>query len=90
MDAFRNFFRPDVDEQEFLACETILEISRLLDGSLKNQNTKIIIEKHDHFLVTGRPNEFKQVILNLITNAREAIAEKRREGGRIVFSFQPG
>ncbi|MBF0472782.1 MAG: hypothetical protein HQK93_03490, partial [Nitrospirae bacterium] len=31
-------------------------------------------------LVTGYPNEFKQVVLNILTNARDAIIERRNRG----------
>jgi signal transduction histidine kinase len=33
----------------------------------------------EHFIVLGYPNEFKQVILNLVNNARDAILEFRQQ-----------
>lgn len=36
--------------------------------------------EHNYMAIKGYPNEFKQVVLNLVNNARDAIVDKRAEG----------
>ncbi len=45
----------------------------LVEAGLKNQNIEIHLEAPQDVVLTGLPNEYSQVILNLLSNAGEAV-----------------
>ena len=79
IDDFRNFFRKDKEKVEFDIKEAIEKIIKLQKAQLSNHNIKIITNL-ESIKFKGYKNEFMQVILNLISNAKDAIVGKNREG----------
>lgn len=85
IDDFRNFFKPDKQKKSFDIKKAIVEALRIVSKQLEMQGIKIIIEEKCNiskainsesiYKISGYENEFKQVIINLINNAREAIEE---------------
>ena len=80
IDDFRNFFRKDKEKVEFDIKEAIEKTIELQKAQLSNHNIKIITNLEPIIKFKGYKNEFMQVILNLISNAKDAIVEKNREG----------
>jgi len=70
---FRNFFMPDKQVVAFSARDQINSAVSLLEAALANQNISIELEVENDLTLTGFPNEFSQVLLNLISNAQDAI-----------------
>ncbi len=73
---FRNFFKPDKKKVDFyieVACD---EAITLVEASLKSFNIKI--EKRIKFnsLIHGYEREFAQVILNLLSNAKDVLVQR--------------
>jgi len=102
IDDFKNFFKPDKDEVAFEVCSETMSAVSLLGVQLVRNNIELVMECHgveidisqsefecDKSLcsyVKGFPNEFKQVLLNLVQNARDAVVESGITGGRILVS----
>ncbi|WP_456381672.1 ATP-binding protein [Persephonella sp.] len=85
IDDFRSFFRKDKEKVVFDLKEAIENTVELLRPQLENRGIEII-ENLQPVKVRGFKNEMRQVILNLITNARDAVEERiQKEGikGRI-------
>ncbi|MCE5182442.1 MAG: PAS domain S-box protein [Betaproteobacteria bacterium] len=81
IDDFRNFFKPNKEKQNFQPCDGIEDAIKLVSHSFKNCNIEIEFEKNDERCkVMGYPNEFAQVVLNALSNAKEAIVEKKIHG----------
>lgn len=109
IDDFRNFFRPDKEKVAFDIKQAAAEVLRMVAPQLKALHIECSLTclVHDktftdfadpvtscgEMTVTGYENESKQVFLNLLTNARDAILERRnRQGdsslpGRITMTF---
>jgi signal transduction histidine kinase len=84
IDDFRNFFRPDKPKAIFNIQETILDVLKIASSQLSNAKIEVITDLDKTALkVDGYENEFKQVVLNLITNAKDAIVEKINDGGKL-------
>ncbi len=87
IDDFRNFFRPDKPRAPFGVNKAVLDVLKIADSQLKNNLIEVVTEFSDEdLIVDGYENEFKQVVLNLITNAKDAIIEKLgavKKGGKI-------
>ncbi len=82
IDDFRNFFKPSKTKESFKLREAVEDILKIVTAQLKNHKISISIEGEDYDVI-GYPNEFKQVILNLTNNAKDAILEKNIEKGEI-------
>ncbi|MEI6214263.1 MAG: ATP-binding protein [Desulfuromonadales bacterium] len=80
---FRNFFRPDKEIVTFSARTMISHAVELVDASLVDQNITVEIDAPDDLLLTGYPNEYSQVLLNLISNSRDAIKASSVAAGKI-------
>lgn len=76
IDDFRNFFKPDKEKDLFRIKDTILEVAGILETRLKKHTISFEITGDNIEFVSYR-NEFKQVILNLINNACDAIIERQ-------------
>ena len=79
IEEFRGFYRPDKQKEPFSPHTCITDAVRLFEPQFTGNS--IVVEVHcrpeDDLLAYGYPNEFKQVILNLLGNARDAILESR-------------
>ncbi|MBF0319237.1 MAG: response regulator [Nitrospirae bacterium] len=95
---FRDFFKPSNERMHFsvkAAIEECIELIRLqyennqiyIDFTVQNVNTgtRAVSDspRMSEITIFSYPEEYKQVILNLLSNARDAIREKRR---RELFS----
>jgi PAS domain S-box-containing protein len=70
---FSNFFRPNKEIVVFSALEQIKEAIALVESSFLNSNIFIYIDAPQDFKLLGFPNEYSQVLINLLSNAKEAI-----------------
>ncbi len=88
IDDFRNFFKPEKQKTEFILNEIILNILHMIDIPLKESNIKVEFIHHDNLKILGYPNEFGQVVLNIINNAKDAILEKNIKDGKIIIELR--
>jgi len=82
---FSNFFRPNKEVLSFSAREQINQAISLIGPSLKNRNITINLEAPQDVILNGFPNEYSQVLLNVIVNAKEAIEETVAHAGTIII-----
>jgi PAS domain S-box-containing protein len=75
IDDFRGFFKPNKEKTETTYDEIIDSVLQIMEASLKNKNIHLIMNLNCHDIFSTYPGEIKQVILNLITNAEEALLE---------------
>ena len=76
IDDFRNFFTPNKAKVSFEIGEVIRKTLSLVENSLLSQRIKTRISIAGESSISGYPNEFSQVLLNILLNARDAFAEK--------------
>jgi PAS domain S-box-containing protein len=76
IDDFRNFFKPDKEKLEFKVLESINTCLSLMEGNLKNPQINVDVIANVDPIIYGYPNEFAQVILNIMNNARDAFIER--------------
>ena len=87
IDDFRNFFKVNKEKEKFNVKNAILEVLEIVSAQLKNHNIEVILNG-EGFEINGYPSEFKQVILNLINNAKDAILEKNIQNGKITINIK--
>ncbi|KAB7887251.1 sensor histidine kinase [Poseidonibacter ostreae] len=76
IDDFRNFFKPDKQKVEFYIEDACNEAITLVDASIKNFNIKLTKDVKNNSLIKGYKREFAQVMLNLISNAKDALKQR--------------
>ncbi|MGE4496497.1 MAG: sensor histidine kinase [Deferribacterales bacterium] len=94
VDDFRRFFIPQKTPQKFSVKKSAEEIISLMEPQLKTCNiTASLHTDDDSTEIVGYINEFKQVILNLMVNAKDAVIQRREtdeafrtEQGLIIIS----
>jgi len=83
IDDFRNFFKPNKIEEHF-SVKTTIEESISLVGHYYEKldiNVKLICE--NDFETLGYPNEFSQVMMNLLSNSKDILKDKE-DGNRNI------
>ncbi|WP_224982475.1 PAS domain S-box protein [Geomonas agri] len=85
---FRDFFSPDKEKVPFSALQQIEQAVQLVEAAFKNSNISIILDAGNDCTLYGLPNEYSQVLLNLLTNARESIAGAGVRHGGITISIE--
>jgi signal transduction histidine kinase len=92
IDDFRNFVKPDRQNIHFDLNRSIKESLRLLDGMFSSNGITISVKYSDDMVIAmGSPSEFKQVVINLLQNARDALMEHNQTNPLIqicIFSEQ--
>lgn len=76
IDDFRNFFATDKEKIKFEILEQINFTINIISSSIKNHEIKldIIIQKNPTLI--GHKNEYSQVLINIINNAKEALVQR--------------
>lgn len=87
IDDFRNFFRQDKEKTHFMVFSSILKAVEFSRPGLESRQIDIVIEGDREISVDGYGNEYAQVILNLISNARDVFLERKIQDPRIRISI---
>jgi len=77
IDDFRNFFKQDRVQSNVNIDHIITEVETLLGPLLARKKITIIRDIDPSITVLVYPNELKQVLINLVNNAREAIEQSK-------------
>jgi PAS domain S-box-containing protein len=83
IDDFRDFFRPSRVKERFSVYRSIQGTVSLVDAMLKNNGIAIDMTGDPALVAYGHPNEFSQVVLNFVVNAKDALVERKESRGRI-------
>jgi signal transduction histidine kinase len=79
IDDFRNFFTPDKEKSQFQLAKVVDNTLALINGSLADKGIRVEVDAQEAPPVSGHPNEFSQVLLNILNNAMDAFAGQRCE-----------
>lgn len=86
IDDFRDFFKPDRRPEIFRPIIAIQACLGLVGASLRASNISLDISGPEDIELLGYPGEFSQIMLNLISNAKDALQERKIAPGRIDFT----
>ncbi len=83
IDDFRNFFKTNKIKQDITLKNIAKDSLSILGNSLKNKNISLKSKFDCEHTISTYPNELKQVVLNLIKNAEDALVEKNVQNATI-------
>jgi len=77
IDDFRNFFKPNRGEEEFALKEALGYSIQLVKEYYTKADIEISLVCPWDVHIQGYPNEFSQVLMNLFSNAKDAMEERK-------------
>jgi len=81
---FRNFYNPSKVKNEFDVYEAIIHAHTIAKTFLKEEEIEVVINTKQTFTLFGNQNELEQVILSLISNAKDAFKERMVKEERFI------
>lgn len=84
---FRNFFHPHKEPIPFTPSEQINTSISILSSTLEEAGIKVTYKNGNNKLVNGFPNEFSQVIINLLLNCRDVYLMRKIEKKEVHLSL---
>jgi two-component system, NtrC family, C4-dicarboxylate transport sensor histidine kinase DctB len=87
IDDFRNFYKPDKIKEEFLVSTSCKNAINIIDATLKNCDISLNINIKDDKKIFGYPTEFAQVVLNILSNAKDILVEKKIKNPKIDINI---
>ena len=88
IDDFRNFFKPDKEKIYFNINDAISEAFSLIEASILNLNIDFEETIITNSKIYGYKREFAQVILNLLSNAKDALEQNNIQNPKITLSTE--
>jgi len=78
IDDFSNYFKPEKERILFSVNQAVAKAISLIRPSFNNLNINVEVDALPNVEINGYPNEYSQVLLNILLNCRDAF-----EGGNI-------
>ena len=77
VDDFRNFFRPSKEKKPFDIAEAARDVLNIISHRMAKNSiaANVVCRPGVTPVATGYPNEFRQVVINIVNNAVDAILE---------------
>jgi signal transduction histidine kinase len=73
LDDFRGFFKPNKNKEMFRLKESVQKVYDIMANSFNRHQVKAFIDMDDELICHGVANELQQVLLSLISNAKDAL-----------------
>ncbi|MBS4013743.1 MAG: PAS domain S-box protein [Bacteroidetes bacterium] len=88
IDDFRNFFKPERKAQKFFVRETVEKAIKFVEANFKGLNINLDFKSKNDPVAFGYPNEYMQVVINILNNAREALMESKPESPQVKIILE--
>ena len=88
IDDFRNFYKPDKKKEDFYVSDACKKAINIIDATLENLGINLILDIKEDKKIFGYPTEFSQVILNIISNAKDVLIEKNIKNPKIEINIE--
>ncbi|MBU5613986.1 PAS domain-containing sensor histidine kinase [Geomonas azotofigens] len=85
IDGFRNFFGPEKEKQRFKAATILEQTLAILQAAFAAAKIAFDVEADPEAEIFGSPNEYSQVLVNILMNAKDALLERKVADPRIVI-----
>ena len=87
---FQNFFNPQGEKEEFSVEKACRDAYFIIESSLKYHNIRVIFNISEDNQVYGFKNEYSQVILNILSNAKDILLERKIKDPYIDIEIKNG
>lgn len=87
IDNFRNFFKKDQIKRKFFISQSINETINIIKASYDNHFIKLDKDLDDSIYYFGSDNMLSQVILNILSNAKDALVQNNIQEKHVSISL---
>ncbi|ADN08687.1 sensor histidine kinase [Sulfurimonas autotrophica] len=87
IDDFRNFYRVDKTKERFNVKDAVERVLSIQKAQLVNNHIAVELIG-EGFEIVGYKNEFQQVILNLINNAKDILLQNKQKDAKITIELK--
>lgn len=87
IDDFRNFFRPNKEKTCFSVNEAVADVLHILEAAFKNSGIAISVQGDKEVMAYGYRNEYSQVLINILANAKDALQERKVADGCVYITI---
>jgi len=88
IDDFRNFFMPNKDKKRFSIQNSVDEVLRIIQEAIIHHDIVVDVRIESDESIVGYKSEYEQVVLNLLSNAKDAILASGRSDGYIRITLE--
>jgi C4-dicarboxylate-specific signal transduction histidine kinase len=85
IDDFRNFFAKNKEKEIFKISDQISSAINIINSSLKQHEIKLEIIVQKNSIIEGFKNEYAQVLINILSNAKDALISRKIKDPKIVI-----
>ena len=82
---FRDFYRPDKKKTVFSITDSVDKALAFISPALKHESIAVDVDVVPGLLAMGYPREYIQVLLNVLSNARDALIDRKTEEATITI-----
>jgi signal transduction histidine kinase len=87
---FQNFFKPQGEKEIFSIEKACRDAYFILESSLKYHGIEVIFHITEDATINGYKNEYSQVILNILSNAKDVLLERKVQNPKIDIEIKNG
>jgi signal transduction histidine kinase len=84
---FIDFFRPDKERVTFNVTKEISKSLSLIEAAFNDQRISIEVNPTGDPVIYGHPNEFSQVLLNIMINAKDAFEDRKTDSPKVTINL---
>ncbi|QWV99349.1 PAS domain S-box protein [Geomonas nitrogeniifigens] len=88
IDGFRNFFGPEKEKQKFMAASILEQTLSILQAAFTAAKIEFDVAADPGAEIFGFPNEYSQVLINILMNAKDALLERKVANPKIVVRLE--
>lgn len=87
IDDFRNFFAKDKKRVKFKITEQISSAINMINSSFRQHNIKLEIIVLRNSTIVGFKNEYSQVLINILSNAKDELINRNIQNPKIILKI---
>lgn len=87
IDIFRNFFRPNREQMLFPLEGAVRDALEMVEAGFNDHNIEVVVHAEGHPQVMGFRNEYSQVVMNMLSNAKDAILAQGVRNGMVEINI---
>ena len=87
IDSFRDFYKPQKEKESFYLSEAVKQAVDIMAVLLEKENIDLELDIRKDKKIYAYENEYSQVVLNLITNAKDVLVQRQIEDAKIKITI---
>lgn len=87
IDNFKNFYKKDEEKSTFIIKDAVNSVLNIIGSVLEHSHILLSLKDEENLQLTANKNEFAQVLMNLMINAKDAIDENKIQEPKIEIEI---